>query len=166
MSYFIPGNPEPNGVQAYIRSVLPENDTNSKVATLLPYIRTEQITDPLTAMQIGVESAEKGWYWSGRLAVDHDDSWYVKDHKWPNSQPVNCRIIRWDMRANAGHSLNSNIGIVWSDWGTGPDGKTQNRLFVSVFGCDHEWTGKNLGNCYTESECTKCGYAYRTDSSG
>lgn len=165
MSYFIPGNPEPTPIQEYIRSVLPENDTNSKVACLLPYIRTERITDPLRAMQIGEQFAKTGWYWSGHLAFGHDDSWYVEDHKW-NSQPVNCRIIPWDAQANAGHSLEGNVGIVWSDWDTGLDGRPSYRLFVSVFGCDHEWTGKSLGNCYTETKCTKCGYAYRTDSSG
>lgn len=165
MSYFIPGNAEPNATQQYIRSVLPDNDTNSKVACLLPYLHTEEITDPLRAMQIGESAIRNGWYWSGRLAYDADNSWYVEHHRWPNSQPVNCWIIKYDTMANAGVSGDSNIGIVWHDWHT-EKGKVVNRLFVSVFGCEHDWEGKNLGNCYNSYTCTKCGYGYRVDSSG
>jgi hypothetical protein len=164
MSYFIPGSPEPNEVQRYIRSMLPESAGRSTVPTLLPYLHTKQITDPMEAMQIGIEAERNGWYWSSRLAADHDKEWY-SDSRWSNTHPSNCRIIQFDNRANAGVGGDPNIGIVWHDWSCAADGSVVNRLFVSVFGCDHDWTGKTLGNCYTETKCTKCGYSYRTDSS-
>ena len=37
-------------------------------------------------------------------------------------------------------------------------------LVVEV-GCEHSMRGKNLGRCYNEYTCQKCGYYYRVDSS-
>lgn len=47
-------------------------------------------------------------------------------------------------------------------WKTGHVEFTGMRIEI---GCKHEMQGRNLGNCYNESRCQKCGYYFRIDSS-
>lgn len=165
MSYFIPGNPEPNRLQQYIRSHLPETDIRSKVPVVgLDFLRIEEITDPWQAFTLGEDARQNGWYWSGPLAVGHDTSWYTFEGDRKRSMPSNNRVVVYDQRANGGMASNPNIGIVWHSWDYN-NGKTINHLYVSVYGCDHDWEGKSGGRCFVTYTCTKCGYSYGVDSS-
>ena len=39
-------------------------------------------------------------------------------------------------------------------------------VYVTVeVGCQHDWETRNLGRCYNETKCKKCGAWYRVDSS-
>lgn len=107
-------------------------------------------------------------------AAGHNTGWQCIGDAWKFMPREALKALGYDDRAN--HMQVTLITPLHSDQSQGGDSNIvmlckphwygDDHVYVEVeVGCKHEWVTRNLGRCYNETKCTKCGAWYRIDSS-